>query len=409
VRVPVSLQTDGAGRITGATNGQLLELTRPYTITARPDAGNLFGVWTGTQTSATAVLKFNMESNANFTAVFATNLFPYVKGVYNGLFHDTNEVAQQSSGFLTLTLGDTGGYSGKLLRNGRTVRLSGTFGVDGGETNAVAFSTTETNQLFMQVDLTGGSDQITGSITSQLWTSQLIMDRAVFLAKTNPAPWAGSYTFLWDPDTNGVPGPEGVSAGTLKVDAKGGVTLKASLADNTTLSLKSSISKNGEVPVYGSLYKGLGAVVSWLTFDTNQANTDVSGLVNWFKQAQPASKFYRTGFTNETMLVGSRFIAPTTNRVLNLTNAVVGFTNGNLAADFANDVTLGADHKVINNSTNALTLKITKTTGLFTGTVTPPATRTARSYKGALLQKQNRGAGFLIGTNRTSQVTFQGP
>jgi len=409
VRVPLTLLTVGAGKITGATNGQLLELTRPYTLTARPDPGNLFGVWTGSLTSAEAVLKFNMESNAAFTAIFATNLFPYVKGVYNGLFYDTNQVDQQSSGFITLTLGDLGAYSGKLLRNGRTIRISGSFSADGGETNAVAFSAAETNQLLMQVDLTGSSDQITGSVTSQLWRSELILDRAVFLAKTNPAPLAGNYTFLWGPDTNAVPGAEGVSSGTLKVDAKGGVTMKASLADNTSLTLKTAVSKNGALPVYGSLSKGLGTVVSWLMFDTNLPDTDVSGLLSWFKKTQPASKIYPGGFTNEVMVVGSRFTAPTTNRVLNLTNAMIGFTNGNLAADFANDVTLGPDQRVTNNSTNALTVKIQKTSGLFTGSVTPPGGRAARSFKGALLQKQNRGAGFLLGTNRTSQVTLEEP
>jgi len=318
-------------------------------------------------------------------------------------------VQQQSSGFVTLTLGDAGSFSGKLLRNGRTFRISGSFRPDGGATNAVALSLSETAQLLMQVDLTGGSDQITGSVTSQLWSSQLIMDRAVFLAKTNPAPFAGSYTFVWGPDTNAVTSPEGISSGTIKVDVKGGAALKATLADNTTLSLKTAVSKNGAVPLYASLYKGLGAVVSWLMIDTNRPDTDASGLLDWFRQAQPKSKFYPAGFTNETMVEASWFVPPTTNRVLNLTNAVVGFTNGNLAADFANDVTLGIDQRVTNNSTNALTLKIQKTSGLFTGSVTPPGTRTARSFKGALLQKQNRGAGFLVGTNRTSQVTIQEP
>jgi hypothetical protein len=92
--------------------------------------------------------------------------------------------------------------------------------------------------------------------------------------------------------------------------------------------------------------------------------------------------------------------------VLDVTNAVAGFTNGNLAADFANDVTLGLDNKIVNNSPNRLTLSISKSSGLLSGSVIPPGATKALSLKGALLQKQNRGAGLLLGTNKTSRVSL---
>ncbi|HXJ61499.1 MAG TPA: peptidylprolyl isomerase [Verrucomicrobiae bacterium] len=405
VRVPLTLMTLGPGRITGATNGQLLELTRPYTLTAQPDPGNLFGIWTGSFSEVSTTLKFNMETNSGFTAIFTSNLFPYAKGVYNGLFYETNQAQQQSSGFLTLTLGDLGAYSGKLLMNGRTFRLSGSFGVDGGETNTVLLSDSifDSTRLIMHVDLAGG-DQITGEVTNRLWRSQLHLDRIVFNAATNPAPWAGNYTFVLPVDTNGVPGPEGESYGTVKVDTKGGATLKGVLADSTPLTFKTTLSKNGTMPLYLALYKGLGALISWTAFDTNQPTTDVSGLINWFKQTQVTAKFYGRGFTNEMSLQGSRYAPPATGRVVAMTNATVGFTNGNQAGNFANDVTLGDDNKFINNSTNKLTLTISKASGLLSGTVTPPGSTRSLPFKGALLLKQTRGAGFLAGSNRTTQV-----
>ena len=89
-----------------------------------------------------------------------------------------------------------------------------------------------------------------------------------------------------------------------------------------------------------------------------------------------------------------------------LTDTAVGFTNGNLSADFANDVTLGADNKIVNHGENKLALTIAKSTGLFSGSVTPPGLTKSMPFKGALLQKQNRGAGFLTGTNKTSRVTL---
>ncbi|HYV30858.1 MAG TPA: hypothetical protein VEO53_07135, partial [Candidatus Binatia bacterium] len=93
------------------------------------------------------------------------------------------------------------------------------------------------------------------------------------------------------------------------------------------------------------------------------------------------------------------------NRVLNVTNAIAGFTNGNLAS-FANNLTLGTDNKVVNHSSNRISLTIQKPTGLFTGSVTPPGGRSARSIKGALLQKQNSGSGFFLGTNQSGRVSI---
>jgi hypothetical protein len=155
------------------------------------------------------------------------------------------------------------------------------------------------------------------------------------------------------------------------------------------------------------LYKGFGALIGWAAFDTNQPTTDLSGLLNWIKQPQVYAKFYFRGFTNEMTLQGSRYVAPLTGPAIALTNGTVGFTNGNSAGNFANNVTLGADNKVINNGTNKLTLTITKSSGLMSGTVMPLNNPRTLPFKGAVLQKQNRGAGFLAGSNRTTQVRLE--
>src|SRR5204863_8258576 len=104
--------------------------------------------------------------------------------------------------------------------------------------------------------------------------------------------------------------------GTVKVDTKGGATFKGVLADSTPLTLKTTLSKNGTMPLYLALYKGLGALISWTAFDTNQPTTDFSGLINWFKQTQVTAKFYGRGFTNEMSVQGSRYAPPATGRVV---------------------------------------------------------------------------------------------
>ena len=414
ILIPVSVQQVGNGTVTGPANGALLELDRAYTLVAKPAPGFIFAGWTGTLNQSTLTLPFVMESNFNATAVFVSNPFPALKGTYNGLFYNTNQVEQQSSGFLTMALGDFGAYSARLYMNGRNYRFSGHFSATGGETNLIV--RTGTNELLvrMALDLIGGSDHLTGSVTNNQilsidtnasWGAGLMADRAIFNAKTNPALLAGNYTMAIPHDTNTTAGPGGDSFATLSVSSQGRVSFIGTLADGTKAVQRVPVSKTGALPLYVPLYRGAGALISWVNFDTNQATTDLTGLLNWFKQSQSTAKYYSGGFTNEVVAEGSRYIAPPLNtRVLNLTNAVIGFTNGNLAADFANNVTLGTDNRIQNNSANALSLTIQKANGLFNGSVTPPGGGSALPFKGALLQKQNRGAGHLLGTSQSSQV-----
>ena len=73
---------------------------------------------------------------------------------------------------------------------------------------------------------------------------------------------------------------------------------------------------------------------------------------------------------------------------------------------FANAIVLGASSKVINLAANKLSLSIATASGLFKGSVTDPSSGKSFAFSGALLQKQNAGAGFLLGTNRSSSVVL---
>jgi len=82
------------------------------------------------------------------------------------------------------------------------------------------------------------------------------------------------------------------------------------------------------------------------------------------------------------------------------------FSGGNLTPAFTNIITLSERNKVGNLSDNKLSMSISTSSGLFGGSVVDPATGKPSSFKGALLQNQNGGAGFLAGTNRSARVTF---
>ena len=417
-RLPLSLEIDGAGTVLGPTNGAMLELTRSYTLVAKPDPTNLFVGWSGSVNALGSTLRFVMESNtANtaITAVFATNLFPNVKGTYSGLFYDTNLFAQASSGFVRLTVGSSGAYSGKVLMEGRGYPMAGRFDPYGQVFLAeVRRPRTNSLLLYLQVDMMGGSDQLGGLITTNstfdpatngTWLAEIIADRAVFSSKLNPTLLAGKYTTLLPVGSNSSTVTIGDGFGRVTVSSAGKISLSGTLADGTKLTLSSPLSREGIWPFYLPLYAGKGSLLGWVSFDTNLPTTDFGGALSWFKQRMPTARYYAGGLSNTLQCLGSRFVPPTTNQVIVLTNATLGFTNGDLAADFSLPVDLTADNKVVDTNSQRV-LTITKTTGLFAGSLKPPGLTTALPFKGAVLQKQNVAAGFFLGTNESGRVSL---
>lgn len=311
-------------------------------------------------------------------------------------------------------MGNLGSYSAKLLMNGRSYRASGTFHVDGNATNFVV--RTGTNALLIQLalDLTGGTGQLTGVVTnnqlthvdpSRSWLAGLQADRVLFSSKANPAPWAGQYTLAIPAGPNSAAGPGGTSVGTFTVSTRGSVSLNARLADGTHAAQSTFISSNGEWPLYLSPVRDQEALVGWLTFNTNRPDSDLEGLVDWFKLTRPNAKYYPDGFTNQVTASGSRYERPVApKRVLDLTNGIVAFTGGDLASDFANDFTLDANGRV--QSTNRLSLSIAKANGSFSGTARVPDSARSVSFRGVVMQKRNLGLGFFLGTNVSGQVTL---
>jgi len=121
-----------------------------------------------------------------------------------------------------------------------------------------------------------------------------------------------------------------------------------------------------------------------------------------------STRCYSAGLTNICLAQGSAYVRPVglTNSVLGYTNASLAFAGGNLETDFTNSISLGRSSRVINNSSNRLTMSFSLPQGTFSGRVIDPATGKWRNFSGAVLQKLNAGFGLLLGTNQTSSVTL---
>jgi hypothetical protein len=204
--------------------------------------------------------------------------------------------------------------------------------------------------------------------------------------------------------------PGGDSYATLSIDAGGKFKLAGNLADGTKITQSGVVSGFGDWALYIPLYKGLGSFQGDVIYLPGSTEDYTAPTVNWFKPEMPTAKFYREDFATETIGSGALYTPPARGtRVIEITNGVVSFLGGNLMAPFENSITLGADNKVINNSSNKLTLTITATTGLFKGSVTPPDATKAISFGGVIYQKTDAAYGFFLGTNQSGQVSIMAP
>ncbi len=400
----ISVKKKGAGSVQPNLDGLELPIGETYTLTAIPSAGEVFVGWSGSITSSSSKVTFVMNTNVSLEASFTNSPYVAMKGTYNGLFHEAAEIHAATAGSFSVAASERGSYSGKLKLGAKTYSLRGLLGLNGKATNSITRK--GLNTLTVEIAF-GGDEQVAGRVTDGIWEAPLLGDRAVFNSKTNPAPYLGAYTLIVPGQDSSDLGPEGDGAASVKVDGNGLATLAGTLADGTKLSQRVALSRQGHWPLHVPLYSGAGGVVSWLVV-TNRASDDINGLLSWIKPTVLKSRQYPGGFTNETVALGSAYVRPatSTNRVLSLTDLHVAFGGGNLAAPFSNTVTLGDGNRFTNQSTNKLALSVSTSSGLFAGTVQDPSSNKTFKFKGALFQRQNAGAGYLLGTNSSARVVL---
>jgi hypothetical protein len=330
------------------------------------------------------------------------------KASFTGLFFEANGVQQQSSGLFTLKETSSGSYTASLQIGSTRYPFTGQLDVQGSSTKTIARRGVGPLTVSL-VQNANGDNRITGTITDGTWTAQLSADPAVYDLRTNTAPFAGKYTLII-PGVAGAPSlPAGDGYGAVSVDASGKVKLSGALADGTTLTETAPLSKSGAWPLYVSLYAGKGTLVGWISL-TNRASDDLNGTLTWIKPAMPLAKLYPAGFNEAVTATGSFYTPPptSTSQIIGPSITAVSFADGDLASSFTNTVTVSAGNKIINDSTNRLSLSLVTSSGLLRGTVTPPGSTRSLSVHGALLQKLNLGYGYFLGPNQSGSV-FLGP
>jgi len=255
------------------------------------DAGNYYVTIQNAAGAATS-------ANAALTI---TNAFALVTGAYNGLFYQTNgglpNIAAPTSGLLrNCVVGSTGAYSARVLLRGCTYLLTGAFNMSGNDSEVVSRAVTENSSLnfTLHLDMTGATQMITGLVSNMSsvspWTAPLLADLA---ANTAPVP-AGQFNMVIPPQVGALNAPTNNGNVLVTVTTNGIVTLSGSLADSTPVSQTVPVSQAGIIPLYFSLYGGLGVAEGWIIVGNGAA----SGTITWIRPAGIISGLsFPLGFT----------------------------------------------------------------------------------------------------------------
>ncbi|SPE58700.1 putative Lysyl endopeptidase [Verrucomicrobia bacterium] len=332
--------------------------------------------------------------------------FTPIKGTYTGLFEDdVNGVSQGSAGLFTLSTTARGAFSGKLQIGGAHHSISGTFD-DTGQATSYIFRRNQ-NSLTVSLQMYG-TDLTIGTVSDGTFVAQLLANRAIFDARSNIAPEQGAYTMYFAGDYGATTDPAGDGWATVKVDGAGNLHLAGSLSDGTKITQVVMVASDGTWPLYLSLYGGQGLVQGWVAFSSSSGDDISSDSVTWIKPASRSG--YPAGFTAFPSVRGSLYSAPPRGAtLLGVTNAYVTFEGGDLAQAITDQVTIGANNRVVNLGTTKLSLSFSLAMGTFIGRITDPSTKVAYSFSGVVLPNYDIGRGYFLGPHQSGEVQFSPP
>jgi hypothetical protein len=253
--------------------------------------------------------------------------------------------------------------------------------------------------LNLALTLNSAGRQITGTISTTNWTAELVAPHSA-----PGGSHVGKYTMLLPGGDNASVSPSGHGFASLTVPAGGVIAAAGAMADGTVIGSRVQISQDGQWPFYAPLYGGKGMMLGRLNF-TGDAP---AGILTWIKKGG-AGGLYPNGFTNEMELLGSRYTAPSPGiRILNMTNGSITLADGNLSQPITNLFLLTNNTIRAMAITNGWTMKLSLTKGTFTGGFNHPAMGTNAPFAGALLQEQNFGGGYFLGTNQSGSLLLEG-
>jgi hypothetical protein len=352
-------------------------------------------------------------------------------GNYTGLVSPPAGVnrSQLNVGALTLTVRPSGSFTGRIAMGMEAVSFSGVldefarlrFGRSKSGELPLMWRNSAWLSLSLELDLNGDSEQVTGLVKNgNLVVAGAAADRALYAAKPKapfravPGHLPGNYTvLLTGPSLQGLPAGRGV--GRLTVNTAGVAALTATLPDGTALSFSAPLSKENRWPLYQVLPGRFAAVHGWVQFRDRPALSDFDALdAFWVRQVNPRDPRFPAGWPAGVSLeiLGSRYTAPVKSPASAvLPGLLPPSTKSNLRLDVSGGGLPAPVNRVFtpawpyDQRAADYRWKLDSGTGLFTGSV-GSANKPQASFRGALFQKQDLGAGFFLGKTESGSVSL---
>lgn len=409
-----------------------------FTVKATPAPGAVFNGWKATIkgvdyfTSANETLVFETKPNLVLSAEFVPNPFAPVLGTYHGLISGDDA---KERGLFKIAISKTGAFTGKAQFGAVTLPLKGKVLGSGRWFQTITKSgKTYTINWIVNVSQ-AGNRYLTGTITSAGFAAEIAADLKDWRKAKGLDPgklatsFAGNYTiFLTPPSAPESKAPKGIGYGRVTISALGAVTFKGQLGDGTKVSSSSILAQpeSGPVvfPLFIALEKKIGNISGYVTHEV-KPGSDLTAELVWDEPA--TTKAEPQAFEETVTLSGALYTKPATiaDRAmlqassgagaifLNLPEYDVPANPVGLPYSISESATLDArTHALtIGNTQNLnLRMKISATTGLFTGSFKDPNLKKTISFAGAVNQKADGGNGVAKGVfvrgNRAGAVTF---
>lgn len=327
-------------------------------------------------------------------------------GTYSSLIIQTNAPSYASSGLINVTLSEDRSFVAKLILGGVRSAFKGQFDFSGNATNTLARKKLAPVQIALHLGQSGSTTLITGTASNSLFTSDISASLSAF-NHTNLFSSAARYTLVLQPlDVTDTSVPQGYGYATLTVKKTGKGKLQGVLADGTKIKATGDVLIGGLWPFYNTLYQNHGFCIGLVTFPTT--NT-ISATVDWFKPAVTKDKLYPAGFTTTLTLDGAAYVSPAHGGPSVAGTKQLTLGGGNLSSNIVKTVVVDASGgaTVSNPGSDNLTLAIQPDTGQFNGSFLHAATGKTAKFNGLLLQSDNSGAGFSLGTTQSGFVVIE--
>jgi len=278
----LTVTTTGVGTVVPDLNGAELEIGEIYTVTARPGPGYLFAGWEGVPNTTSSRLSFEMVPGLNLVAHFVANPFLPKAGTYSGIFYNTNSPLPDSSGSFKLQLAPSGIFTGRLITNRKGYPFRARFDVNGSATVPVLRNSLAPAVLFLRLDLSSDTNQITGFVTSAQGmtglVSQLFAERNLFNSTANPVPRGFLLKRVSDQAV--------IGTGVAAILKAGAVQIHGRWSNGFSFGLVSALFQygfdGGNVPFYLSYRAGTEIIIGLAHFGLDPSDA-ISGQLAWVR------------------------------------------------------------------------------------------------------------------------------